>query len=49
MVSGADAPRDEASAKRSMLAGLTDNPAFAKLHGDERFERLVARMEAVLE
>lgn len=49
IASGAEAPRDEASAKRSMVAGLTENPAFASLQDDERFKKLVARLKTVLE
>lgn len=45
---GEDAPRDDASIKKSMIEALSVNPAFTALAADKRFVQLQARLEKSL-
>lgn len=42
---GTDAPRSDSLVKRDMLAAVTGNPAFAPLAEEERYRRVVRRLE----
>lgn len=44
---GTDAPRDEAIVKKSLVDGVTANPAFAPLSDDPRYRRIVKSLEEI--
>lgn len=43
---GSDMPRDQAAVQKSILTGLTANPAFASLMSEKRFQALLHRLKA---
>ena len=42
---GADMPRDEKTIRQSMLAAIASNPVFSTLVEEQRFQRIVKRLE----
>lgn len=49
MILGEDMPRDEKLVRRSMVEAVVDNPAFAALHGEKVFQRIVERLRESVE
>lgn len=44
MILGEDMPRDGKLVRRSMVEAVTENPAFAALHGETAFQRIVEKL-----